>query len=66
MIVFEVKDMTCGHCAGVITRAVHAVDREATVEIDLAQHQVRIEPRDADRERLGDAIKAAGYTPVAP
>lgn len=29
MIAFEVKDMTCGHCVGTITKAVKAVDRDA-------------------------------------
>ena len=31
MIAFEVKDMTCGHCAGTITKAVAAVDQGAKV-----------------------------------
>lgn len=33
MITFEVKDMTCGHCVSTITKAVRAVDKEATVRI---------------------------------
>ena len=64
MITFEVKDMTCGHCVSTITKAVRAVDREATVLIELQSHQVQIEPSDADADELRDAILEAGYTPV--
>ena len=36
MLTFEVKDMTCGHCVGAITKAVEAADPGARVQIDLA------------------------------
>lgn len=65
MITFEVNDMTCGHCVSTITKAVRAVDRDATVEADLATHRVRIEPTESDATTLSDAIREAGYTPVA-
>ena len=65
MISFEVNDMTCGHCASTITKAVQGADKEARVQIDLARHRVDIEPAGADAQALGDAIKEAGYTPVA-
>jgi len=65
MIAFEVNDMTCGHCASTITKAVMATDRAAKVEIDLGRHLVRIQPGDADAQQLSDAIAEAGYTPVA-
>ena len=65
MIAFEVKDMTCGHCVGTITKAVRAVDKQASVSIDLANHRVEIEPGETNGQELSDAIKEAGYTPVA-
>ena len=65
MVTFEVQDMTCGHCVGSITKAVHAIDQGAQVTADLARHQVRIEPTVSDRTQLSDAIREAGYTPVA-
>ena len=65
MISFEVNDMTCAHCVSSITKAVKAVDSGATVQIDLATHRVAIEPTKADAAELGEAIKEAGYTPVA-
>lgn len=65
MIAFEVNDMTCGHCASTITKALKAVDADARVEIDLAAHRVQIEPAAADADELREAIQDAGYTPVA-
>jgi copper chaperone len=64
MLAYRVDDMTCGHCASSITKAVRAVDAGATVEVDLAQHLVRIEPTEADSHELSKAITEAGYTPV--
>ena len=64
MIQFEVQDMSCGHCVGAITQAVQAVDAEARVQVDLPSHRVRIVPTFADADRLAEAIREAGYTPV--
>jgi copper chaperone len=64
MIAFDVQDMTCGHCVSTVTKAVQAADRDARVRVDLATHRVEIEPAAADAERLAEAIRAAGYTPV--
>ena len=60
---FSVKDMTCGHCEKVITEAVKALDRQAIVKVDLANHRVTvdsIEPRD----NITAAITEEGYTPT--
>ena len=64
MVTFQVNDMTCGHCASVITKAVRAVDGAARVNVDLARSRVEIEPTEADAAALRDAIAEAGYTPV--
>ena len=63
MIEFQVNDKTCGHCAGVITQAVAAVDAAATVEIDIPAHRVRIHGSD-QQQKISAAITEAGYTPV--
>ncbi|MHB1245425.1 MAG: heavy-metal-associated domain-containing protein [Sulfuriferula sp.] len=63
MIEFKVDDMTCGHCAGVITKAVAAVDAKAKVAIDIPNHTVRIDGS-TQQQALQDAITEAGYTPV--
>jgi copper chaperone len=64
VIAFEVKDMTCGHCAQTITEAVKAVDVQAKVHIDLANHRVEIEASAANAQALSEIIKEAGYTPA--
>ena len=64
MIELNVKGMTCGHCVGVVTRAVKSVDPSAVVQVDLPGARVRIEGRSA----AGQLIKAlddAGY-PASP
>ena len=64
MLAFEVNDMTCGHCASTITRALKDTDRDARVTIDLGRHLVWVEPASADASELQAAIADAGYTPV--
>ena len=64
MIVFDVQDMTCGHCAATITKAVKAVDPAAEVQIDLGAHQVKVESA-RPAEAIAGAIREEGYTPVA-
>lgn len=63
MIAFQVNDMTCGHCASTITKALKAADKDAKVQVDLATHRVQVESA-AAADELADAIKDAGYTPV--
>jgi copper chaperone len=64
MFTFEVKDMTCGHCSGTISKALKAIDQHAEVTIDLARHLVMVDSGQAGRDELGAAITDAGYTPV--
>jgi len=64
MIAFEVNDMTCGHCVGAITKALKDADPAAQVQIDLASHRVQVEST-AGAAELEEAIREAGYTPVA-
>jgi len=65
MIAFLVSDMTTSRCAGAVTRALLAVDRAAVVQVDLDTFTVEIEPSTASARQLSDAIKRAGYSPVA-
>lgn len=64
MLAFQVNDMTCGHCASTITKAVKVNDKDAKVTIDLAKRLVMVEPTEADADDLREAIAAAGYTPL--
>lgn len=65
MVAFQVSDMTSARCAGAVTRAVKSVDHDAQVQIDLATLTIEIEPKSATAKQLSDAIKCAGYSPVA-
>jgi copper chaperone len=65
MISFQVIDMTCARGADAVTNALKAVDRDAQVRVDLANFTVEIEPGSASARQLSDAIKRAGYSPVA-
>ena len=65
MIAFQVKDMTTARCAGAVTKALKSVDHAARVRIDMATFTVEIEPSKAGARELSDAIKRAGYSPIA-
>ncbi len=60
---FQVQDMTCGGCAGRITKAVMAVDAGAVLQIDVPSHNVKIASA-TEVQKFDAAIRAAGYTPV--
>ena len=64
MIELRVTGMTCGHCVSAVTRAVKAVDPEASVQVDLGAGRVRVDGR-SSADALGKAIAEAGY-PAAP
>jgi copper chaperone len=65
MIAFQVSDMTNTRCGGAVTKAIKEVDRAALVRVDMATFTVEIEPANATARQLSDAIRRAGYTPVA-
>ena len=62
MLEFDITAMTCGHCAGVVTRTVQALDPRAEVQIDLAAHKLRVETGQ-DRAAVAAALADAGYAP---
>ena len=62
MTTFTVPDMTCGHCAGTITKAIKEADGAARVEISIEGHTVKVESKLAAAE-LASVISEAGYTP---
>lgn len=62
MPTFEIPNMSCNHCVRAITEAVHGVDAQAKVEARLPEHQVHVDSQ-APRERLVEALTAAGYAP---
>ena len=62
MVTFRIPDMTCGHCAGTIARAIGAVDGVASIEVDVPGRLVSVTGNAAGAELL-QAIQEAGYTP---
>lgn len=62
MLEFDLQAMTCGHCAGVVTRAVQQVDPAAKVVIDLPAHKVSVDTSES-RETVAAALTEAGYPP---
>lgn len=63
MTEFRIEDMTCNHCVATITKAVHALDQAAKVEIDLPAKRLRVESP-VGPAKLADAIRDAGFTPA--
>ena len=62
MTQFFVPDMTCGHCAGTITKALKAEDSQAVIEISLDTHLVKVSSS-LPADEIAAAIREAGYTP---
>lgn len=59
-VTFEVKDMTCGHCAGTIRKSLETALPGAAVAIDVAARRVSVA---GDAAAAAAAITAAGYSP---
>ena len=59
---FNVSDMTCGHCASTITKAVKGLDAGANVEVSLGDKRVAVRSALSQQE-IAEAIREAGYTP---
>jgi copper chaperone len=62
VIELTVNDMTCGHCASMIARAVKSVDPAGACEVDLGAKRVRITSTRPAADYI-EAIRDAGYTP---
>lgn len=59
---FRVEDMTCGHCAGTITKAIEASLPGTRVQADPASKLVSVQGS-SDRTAIAAIVTAAGYTP---
>lgn len=63
MLEFNLPDMSCGHCASTVTKAVKLVDPEARVEVDLTSKKVKVDSSE-DRQQIAQALSEAGYPPA--
>ncbi|MDH7799113.1 MULTISPECIES: heavy-metal-associated domain-containing protein [unclassified Beijerinckia] len=60
MLKLNVPDMTCGHCAGTVTKAIQSIDAGAKVDVDLETQTVTIEAN-SDGAAFAHALEVAGY-----
>jgi copper chaperone len=60
MIELTLPDMSCGHCVQTVTRTVQRLDAQATLEIELAAHRVRIDSS-LPAASFIEALAEAGY-----
>ncbi len=61
MLELKIDDMTCGHCKGVVTNAIHRVDANVQVAVDLTAKIVRIQG-DVDVQQILTQLDLAGYS----
>lgn len=64
MMRLKVADMSCGHCAGVITKAMKALDPNATVMFDMHNRMIEVDTGKAPNAVMA-ALDSAGY-PAMP
>ncbi len=65
MFEFTLPDMTCGHCASLVSKALAQADPACTIAIDLSTQTVQVRSGE-DRQTLQEALVDAGYSPAAP
>ncbi len=57
---FNVPDMSCGHCVGIITKTLKALDANASINVDLPAKKVTVQTTQ-DRATVAAALAEAGY-----
>lgn len=62
--VFTVQGMSCGHCVKAVTQAVHQVDPQAQVQVDLSAQTVQVQSAQP-RQAIAAAIADQGYSVAA-
>lgn len=60
MTTFDVKGMTCGHCVKAVSQAVHEVDAQAKIDVDLDSGKVQVDST-MPAPAIERAIAEAGY-----
>lgn len=59
---FQIDNMACGGCAKSVTKAIHSIDPQAKVGIDLNLKRVTVESG-ADQTSVAAVLEDAGYPP---
>jgi copper chaperone len=60
MLTFLIPDMHCGGCIRSLTKAVQALDQNATLTADLETHRVTVQTS-APSATVAEAFEEAGY-----
>ncbi|MEX4010035.1 heavy-metal-associated domain-containing protein [Neoaquamicrobium sediminum] len=63
MLRFNIPNMTCGGCAGSVTKALQSVDAQARISADPGSREVTVESA-ADEQRFLAVLEEAGYPAV--
>lgn len=63
MIEFRLPEMTCGHCASMVTQTLKLTDPGCLVSVDLPSQTVKVTSTE-DRQVLAEALTEAGYKPA--
>jgi copper chaperone len=59
---FQIDNITCSGCARSVTKAIHSVDPQAIVEIDLPQKRVNVVSV-AEEAAIAAVLEGVGYPP---
>lgn len=59
---FQIDNMGCGGCAKSVTKAIHSVDPQAKVDIDLNVKRVKV-ASSADEAAMLAVLDDAGFPP---
>ena len=60
MFILDVSGIGCGSCVGKITRAIQALDGNATVSVDRSTGKVSVESSESS-EQIRKAVEALGF-----
>lgn len=60
---FQLPNMTCGHCAGMVSQTLRMTDPECKIQVDMPNRTVVVQSAE-DRQTLTDALTEAGYQPA--
>lgn len=60
MTTYKVPDMTCGHCAGVVTATLKSLDPAAEINVEVMKKEVSVKST-ASADTILAALADAGY-----
>jgi copper chaperone len=60
MTTYKVPDMTCGHCAGVVTETLKSLDPAAEINVEVMKKEISVKST-ASADKILAALADAGY-----